>query len=91
MSGSLSERGLIVVTALVWITLAVVGIFAVAYTGINGLVFMFVVYIVAVASWSRVVKESRPGGDLERQLSELANKISELSAKIDELRKVIEE
>ncbi len=54
---------------------------------------MFVVLVVAVPVWARVVRErgGKSNTNLERQLSELSSKISELSMKIDELRRAMEE
>ncbi|WP_292320434.1 hypothetical protein [Caldisphaera sp.] len=81
MSSSLSERGFITVTAIVWAALAVVGTFAIIYTGISGVVFSFVMFVVAVPSWVRTVRE-REGhnDDLEKRLGDLANRMSELSS-----------
>jgi len=96
VSSNLSERGLIIVTAIVWAALAVVGALVVMYTGIDGVVFDFIVFIIAISVWARVIKlmawrSVEAGGNLEKQLSELSSRISELNAKIDELKKAIEE
>ena len=95
MSSSLSERGLITVTAIVWATIAVAVAFMVAYTGIDGVVFAFVVLIVAVGVWARVIRERNwmpaKNIDLENQINELSSRISELSAKVDELKRAMEE
>ncbi|BDR91528.1 hypothetical protein [Vulcanisaeta souniana] len=92
MSNGLSERGLIIVSAIVWFAIAASIAFIVAYAGIDGIPFAFVVLIVAIPVWARVIRErNKAGADLERQITELSNRISELSAKIEELKKAMEE
>lgn len=92
MSNGLSERGLIIVTAIVWAAIAVSISFIVAYTGIDGIPFAFVVLIIAIPVWARVIRErNRPSTDLERQITELSNRISELNTKMDELKRAMEE
>ena len=90
----LSERSLIIVTAIVWTALAASGIVAVIKTGVAGIVFLFIIFMVAVPAWAHVVREREKGvssTELEKRLAELSSKISELSAKIDELKKAMEE
>ncbi|WP_054853243.1 hypothetical protein [Vulcanisaeta distributa] len=61
MSNGLSERGLIIVTAIVWAAIAVSIAFIVAYAGIDGIPFAFVVLIIAIPVWARVIRErNRP-------------------------------
>ena len=94
MSSGLSERGLIIVTAIVWTAIAVSSAFIVIYTRTAGVIFAFVILAAAILAWARVLRERGKGisdTELEKRLAELSSKISELSAKIDELKKAIEE
>ena len=90
----LSERGLIIITAIVWIALAVSSTVMVMKTGVVSIPFLFIVFMIAVPAWAHVVREREKGvssTELEKRLAELSSKISELSAKIDELKKAMEE
>mgnify|MGYP001773083390 CR=1 FL=1 len=96
MSGKY-DRGFIVETIIVW---AVVGISVVAmvmYTGVTGVVFSFVVLVVGITSWSRIIrsKEALPStgqvGDVGKSIEELNKQIQMLSERIKELEKELQE
>ena len=93
MSSGLSERGLMIITAIVWAAIAISSAFMVVYTHTTGVVFAFIVFIVAISAWAKVLRErgAERSTELEKMINELNSKISELSAKIDELKKAMEE
>ena len=94
MSSGLSERGLIIITAIVWTAIAISSAFIVIYTRTTGVIFAFAILAAAILAWARVLREREKGmnsTELEKRLAELSSKISELSTKIDELKKAMEE
>jgi membrane protein implicated in regulation of membrane protease activity len=84
---SINKREFLLITAIVWTALTIVSVVMIMYTGVDGVIFTFIVFIVTVLAWARVIR-TRDSTDL---LVELNSKISELSAKIDELKKAMEE
>ncbi|GAB6944480.1 hypothetical protein [Vulcanisaeta sp. JCM 14467] len=93
-NGRLSERGLIIITAIVWTAIAVSSIVLVLKVGASSTPYLLMLFIIAVPIWAGVIKQRGKGisdTELENKLAELSSKISELSAKIDELKKAMEE
>ena len=94
MSSRLSEKGLIIITAIVWAAIAISSAFIVVYTGTTGVVFASTILAAAILAWARVLREREKGmssTELEKSLAELSSKISELSTKINELKKAMKE
>lgn len=84
-------------TIIVW---AVVGISVVAmvmFTGIPGIVFSFIVLIVAVTSWSRIIRSKEASSqlgkvsDVRQSIEELSKQIQMLNERIKELEKELQE
>ncbi len=75
---------LLVVSAIVWTVVGAAAVAMVAYGGIDGIVFAFVALVVAVTSWSRVMRDrarSRADRDVE---VEILREISELRKSLEE-------
>ncbi|MDG6930523.1 MAG: hypothetical protein JRN10_04700 [Nitrososphaerota archaeon] len=83
-------RDMLLLSLVVWIAVAASVIAMVVYTGVTGVVFAFIVLVVAVTSWSRVVKDSNRKSS-ERDNDELLNEIKELTQEIKELKKSLDE
>ncbi|MCL4343875.1 MAG: hypothetical protein JRM84_02695 [Nitrososphaerota archaeon] len=83
-------RDMLFLSLVVWIAVAASVIAMVVYTGVTGVVFAFIVLVVAVTSWSRVVRDSNRKSN-EHGNDELLNEIKELTQEIKELKKSLEE
>mgnify|MGYP001773413267 CR=1 FL=1 len=53
----MSEKGLIIITAIVWAAIAISSAFIVVYTGTTGVVFAFTILAAAILAWARVLRE----------------------------------
>ena len=90
MSENRIDRNLLALSIVVWAAVAASVIFMVMYANIAGAVFGFMVLIVAIGLWRRVLSEC--GGRREdAQEKELADQIRELTREIQELKKALEE
>lgn len=89
MSENKIDKNMLALSLVVWIAVAISVIFMVVYTGISGVVFAFIVLVVAVGSWSSVIRKYNINSS--SQESELANQIKELTKEIQELKKELEE
>ena len=79
-SDRLSERGLIIVTAIVWIAIAVSSIALVLKAGSSSAGYILTLYMIAVLVWAAVLlfRQKRKGIsdiELEKRSVELSNKI----------------
>lgn len=86
------EKYTLIATVVVWIAVAASVIAMVAYAGTTGAVFGFIVLIVALPVWARVLRE----GDQQKkaqqdEIGELKEQIKELTEQIKELKKSLEE
>ncbi|MGC8557957.1 MAG: hypothetical protein ACP5NC_03060 [Nitrososphaeria archaeon] len=89
MSESNIDKNLIIISLITWIAVAASVIAMVIYTGITGVVFAFVVLVVAVGSWSKTVRDYNQKN--KKQDDELSVEIKELIKEIQELKKSLEE
>jgi len=83
------DKNMLAISIVVWGAVAVSVAFMVAYAGITGVVFAFVVLIVALGTWSRVLREYY--GKKNKEEDQLAEQIKDLTKEIQELRKELEE
>lgn len=97
MSGKY-DRSFIVETAIVWAVVGGISVVAmVMYAGVTGVVFSFVVLVVGVTSWSRIIrtKEAVPSvgqvSDFGKSIEELNRQIQMLNERIRELEKELQE
>lgn len=91
MNNSKYDASFIIITAIVWAAVTISVVAMAIYAGVTGIVFAFVVLIVAVASWSRVVREKgRTEPDVDKAIDALNKQIQLLSDKIEELRKELQ-
>ncbi len=82
---------LLIVSVIVWAVVGAAAVAMVIYGGMEGIVFAFVALVVAVGSWSRVMRDgARPRADREVE-EELLREISDLRKSLEELRKSLEE
>ncbi|BBD73310.1 hypothetical protein HS1genome_1699 [Sulfodiicoccus acidiphilus] len=79
----MSERrtDFLVATLVVWLSVLVVSVFMVVFTGVPGVVFAFVVILVALGVWRR----TRWRDD------EVAQRLESIERKLDEIKKQLEE
>ncbi|ABW02313.1 hypothetical protein [Caldivirga maquilingensis] len=91
------DRGFIVETAIVWVVVGISVVAMVMYAGITGVVFSFVVLVVGVTSWSRIIRskeESHSIGqasDVSKSIEELSEQMQLLNERIKELEKELQE
>ncbi len=91
MNNSKYDTSFIIITAIVWAAVTISVVAMAIYAGVTGIVFAFVVIIVAVTSWSRVVREKEHAKpDVDKAIDELNKQIQLLSDKIEELRKELQ-
>ncbi|KUO92569.1 MAG: hypothetical protein RXR16_03315 [Thermocladium sp.] len=91
MNNSKYNASFIIITAIVWAAVTISVVAMAIYAGVTGIVFAFVVLIVAVTSWSRVVREKgRTEPDVDKAIDALNKQIQLLSDKIEELRKELQ-
>jgi uncharacterized protein YoxC len=91
MNNSKYDASFIIITAIVWAAVTISVVAMAIYAGVTGIVFAFVVLIVAVTSWSRVVREKgRTEPDVDKAIDALNKQIQLLSDKIEELRKELQ-
>jgi len=88
-----TDTNLIVSTVVVWVAVTVGAVAMVVYTGISGVVFSFVVYVVGLGIWGRVLRDRRyqGAGNNEQAFTELRSQLASLNEKVDSLRKTLEE
>ncbi|MGC8661844.1 MAG: hypothetical protein ACP5TZ_05015 [Nitrososphaeria archaeon] len=89
MSESSTNKNLIILSLIVWVAVAASSIAMVIYTGIQGVVFAFIVIVVAISVWSRTLRDLNQKNS--RHDDELVNEIRELTKEIQELKKSLEE
>jgi membrane protein implicated in regulation of membrane protease activity len=89
MSESNIDKNLIIISLITWVAVAASVIAMVIYTGIPGVVFAFIVMVVAVGSWSKTVRDYNQKN--KKQDDELTGEIKELIKEIQELKKSLEE
>jgi membrane protein implicated in regulation of membrane protease activity len=89
MSEGNIDKNLIILSLITWVAVAASVIAMVIYTGIPGVVFAFVVLVVAVGSWSKTVRDYNQKN--KKQDDELTGEIKELIKEIQELKKSLEE
>jgi len=83
------DRNMIILTLITWVAVAASVITMVIYDGLDGAAFAFIVLLVAVPVWSRVIREYGRG-DGKRE-DELAGEIRELIREMQELKRSLEE
>lgn len=81
------DRNMIILTLITWVAVAASVITMVIYDGLDGAAFAFIVLVVAVLMWSRVIREYGRG----KREDELAGEIRELIREIQELKRSLEE
>jgi uncharacterized membrane protein len=89
LSESNVDKNLIILSLITWAAVAASVIAMVIYTGIAGVVFAFVVLVVAVGSWSKTVRDYNQKN--KNQDDELSSNIKELIKEIQELKKSLED
>lgn len=89
MSESNIDKNLIILSLITWASVATSVIAMVIYTGIPGVVFAFVVLVVAVGSWSKTIRDYNQKN--KEQDDELSVEIKELIKEIKELKKSLED
>ena len=85
---------LIVVTACVFAAIAASTIYMVITAGVSGAVFAFIVLIVAISAWSKVIRERQETlqhSRLDDEIRELRRNLNEVTRKLDEIQKILEE
>jgi len=87
------DLNLLISTVVVWVAVAVGVVTMVVYTGVTGVVFAFVVLVVGVTVWKRVLRGSgyTPQGDIQAALTDLRTQIAILNEKLDAIKKTLEE
>jgi hypothetical protein len=84
---------LLISTIVVWLAVAVGVVFMVVYTGVSGVVFAFVVLVVGVSVWRRVLRDSGNSAqeDIQKALTDLKTQLALLNEKVDAIKKMLEE
>ncbi|MGC8600689.1 MAG: hypothetical protein ACP5LX_06535 [Nitrososphaeria archaeon] len=83
------SKEILIISLIVWVAVAASTISMVVFAGITGVVFAFVVLIVAVGAWTRMLRELNQKS--AKQDEELLNEIKDLKKEIQELKKSLEE
>ncbi len=93
MSRQPLDLNLLISTIVVWVAVAVGVVSMVVYTGVTGVVFAFVVLVVGVTVWRRVLRGSgyTAQGDIQAALADLRTQIAILNEKLDAIKKTLEE
>ena len=85
---------LIIVTAFVFAATAVSTIYMVIIARVTGVVFAFIVLIVAISAWSKVIRERQETmqhSRLDSEIRELRRDLNEVTKKLEEIKKILEE
>jgi len=87
------DVNLLISTLVVWVAVAVGVVYMIVYTGVTGVVFAFVVLVVGVSVWRRVLTGS---GYTDREsfqsaLTDVRAQLALLNEKVDSIRKTLEE
>lgn len=89
-----TDTGLIVSTIVVWVAVTVGAVAMVMYTGISGVVFAFIVFVVGLGVWGQVLRgrhRSQGAENIDQTLVEIRSQLTALNEKVDNLRKTLEE
>ena len=90
MSENKIDKNMLALSIVVWAAVALAAVYMVVYTGDTGVVFAFIVLVVAIGSWNRVLRDYY-GKKNKVEEDQLAEQIKELTKEIQELRKELEE
>lgn len=87
------DLNLLISTVVVWVAVAVGVVYMIVYTGVTGVVFAFIVLVVGVTVWRRVLRGSGYSGqgDIQGALADLKAQLALLNEKVDAIKKTLEE
>ncbi|KUO90165.1 MAG: hypothetical protein AT710_09425 [Thermocladium sp. ECH_B] len=97
MAGVVSRQpldvNLLISTLVVWVAVAVGVVYMIVYTGVTGVVFAFVVLVVGVSVWRRVLTGSgyTDRESIQSALTDVKAQLAILNEKVDSIRKTLEE
>ena len=94
MNEQKTDITLIIITICIFAAIAISTIYMVVKAGVSGAVFAFVVLIVAVSVWSKVIRERQETirhSRLDEEIRELRKDLNTITRKLDEIKKILEE
>ncbi|BCU68029.1 hypothetical protein HS7_14660 [Sulfolobales archaeon HS-7] len=75
-------------TVVVWVSIALILSAAIIRSGAPGVLFAFIVLLVAIPVWRKVLTSMRTSPE---EYTEIVNKLSSIESKLEEIKKQLEE